>query len=476
VRTPATIERELAAEFQRTASPGLRRLGLEYEEALRGKATDPATRPGFAGSPLDDKNADGLWKLQKATRKFGGWAPTYRPPEGANVTPETEHAHREAWIKGLDKLTGLPDGDPWADFSMLKLLLAQTMAPRVGWEAALKKYAPLESRWLEAVQKAQGEYVSGQDGGFLSPEVWDQRFQEMIYAAQVTSRLPLTRVSMTGRVEHVPKMTGQMTVAYSAENAALTATQAQLAQVSFTARKQYTYVLLSNELIRDSSPDAEMVFRNHMSTLMGVDKDFQILLGNGLAGTPVGLFNQTNVVRANMAAGSLAYTDLTNGIFLVEDLNGSTNVPVGQTTCTGIVSAVNIVKQLQNMVDSSGRPLADYGWQRGEFRRPQDTTATSGFLAQLFGVDTWLRTNIVKKSINSSGASVPTGTGTVNPIFFGDWKHLWVKERQDIEFMASQVAGAAFANDQTAVRAIARYDVAAMHPEAFFVLNNVPAS
>jgi HK97 family phage major capsid protein len=49
---------------------------------------------------------------------------------------------------------------------------------------------------------------------------------------------------MGGRVQHIPKLTSQVTIAYAAENAALTASQPQFAQLSFTARKQYAFIQL----------------------------------------------------------------------------------------------------------------------------------------------------------------------------------------------------------------------------------------
>ena len=60
----------------------------------------------------------------------------------------------------------------------------------------------------------------------------------------------------------------------------------------------------------------------------------------------------------------------------------------------------------------------------------------------------------------------------MSPVFFGDWQHLWVMERQDVELLTSNVAGTAFANDQTWVRLIRRYDVGVAHPEPFFVATN----
>jgi HK97 family phage major capsid protein len=77
-----------------------------------------------------------------------------------------------------------------------------------------------------------------QDGGFLAPEAWSTSFIDQIHPASATGRLPITRIPMGTRVVHVPRLSANIQINYAAENAALTANQAQFQQVSFTARKQ----------------------------------------------------------------------------------------------------------------------------------------------------------------------------------------------------------------------------------------------
>src|SRR5262249_55804246 len=125
----------------------------------------------------------------------------------------------------------------------------------------------------------------------------------------------------------------------------------------------------------------------------------------------------------------------------------------------------------------------DFGWNQMRWANRVDG---SGALDGVMGVDTWVLTNIIKKTLvaGSGGASAPPTTtnnltspnpiaaANMNPVFFGDWQHLWVMEPQDIELLASNVAGTAFQNDQTWIRLIRRYDVGVAHPEPFFVVTN----
>lgn len=506
------------------------------------KETDPRTRPGFNGSPPKQDEPDGvdLKRLgamrraivDKATGKQvssadvtgmyarelpgdqtwgstqGGWLPPMQLVGNAREAAAREFADI---IKSDDAFAILkfPRGDI-ENFSVCRWAMALERSQNTAeGTTAFAKWAPWEAAYYAALErynttKAQGDMVSGQDGGYLAPELWSTQFIDQIYPATATGRLPIKRIPMGTRVVHVPRLNANITVSYAAENAALTASQAQFQQVSFTARKQYAFVQISNELIRDSNPAAMTILQNNAAQYMAIDQDYQILLGNGLAGSPTGLYNATNVTKANgtngggFTGGSApagvgsnskypTITDLETGIFNVEDLNNSTNVPPGQTSCTGIVGAVALKLLVAGATDNalgvsggSDRPLYDFGYNQMRWNNRKDgSSALDGIL----GVDQWVLTNVIKHALlaGSGGASAaPTSNsfGTamaaanMNPVFFGDWQHVWVMERQDIEVLASNVAGTAFSNDQTWIRMIRRYDVGIAHPEAFYVVTN----
>lgn len=430
--------------------------------------------------------------LKDAGKHLKGWAPKFSPASD-RVTSEAEIGSQKG--EYVSKLRSVSVNEMPGDieqFSMARLMLAKSQAHEMGFAVALKRYAPLEGKWLAAFEaKAQGDMTTGVDGGFLAPELWQARLIDLLYAQQVVTKLGVTRVPMAGRVEHMPKLVGPAGVYYSAENSALQESMAQFSQLSFTARKQSALIWLSNELIMDATPDAERVLQSHLASLMAIDQDYQVLFGSGELGTPVGLAFTPGVATYQIAGSSLAYTDVTKLIHSVETLNSEPYTMFGQTDCTGIVSAMGITEQLQNLVDSStGRPLADFGFNTGAFRRPQDHGTVSNFLSSMFGVENWQRSAILAQTVQSNGTDfvtppangktsgglnagvMGTGTGTYSPIMAGNWEHLIIKERQDIQFLSSNVAGTAFQNDQTGIRCIRRYDVGVSHPEAFAILTN----
>jgi HK97 family phage major capsid protein len=407
--------------------------------------TDTKTRPDFSAAPPESTQDTAVTKKDFFPHR---------------VETLSEDARKEI------NVLNFPLGD-YDNFSMSRYAMAAQRAHYLGGSAS--KDAPWETKYYEAakkiqvwdpIQKAQGDMVSGQDGGFLAPEFWSTNFLDQLYAAQVVTQLPITKLPMGTRVVHMPKLTTAVSISYAAENATLATTQAQFSQLSFTARKQGQIIQISNELIRDAVPAADSILQNHAIKWMALDRDIQLIKGNGQGGAPVGLVNASNFTALGSFAtnASPLYAELNTAIYNVENLNGSTNVPLGQTACTGVFGPVIFKKELLNIVDSNGRPLYDFQGMnaiRGAF-----PNSGGGQFDGLLGVPTWRLSNILNEAVNS------------HTVVFGDWQWLVYMVRQDVEIMVSNVAGTSFASDQTWIRLISRYDVGVAHPEAFYGFKN----
>lgn len=431
--------------------------------AWQAKQTDPSTRPSLG---VDAPEAPKRDFEELSTKGY------FTPIVKRNLElPESFNINR------------YPLGDI-DNFSVARFAMAQSFAfNNVMGELAYKKVAPWETAYIEAGMKDKlidpitkanmGDMVSGQDGGFLAPEQWNQQLYDLLYPSSIASVLPITRQTVPTRVVHWPVLSNNVTVYYVGENAALTPSSPQFRQISATMRKQAVLAYLSNELIRDSSPQADNVLRNHAAIEMAIDQDAALLAGNGVSGAPVGLLSMSGLTTSAGPA-HIGYTDLVKGIFQVETLNGSTITRVGQAGCTGIAANPVLKKQIAALLDSNGRPLWDFsmrnvnisGSPAGNGQMPNPGGPLNGFL----NVPAWALAN--NNNTTAGVAPLPKTEGSQN-IFFGDWRHLIIAQRMDIEFMASNVAGNTFANDQTAIRLIRRYDVVCPHPEAFFVLTSV---
>jgi len=427
--------------------------------------TDPKTRPAAGESKgvesssfdLDNLKRPHLVTDKKGAKSLkGGYLP---PAVGENQASEEERAAYFA-----PHVNFFPKGD-MDNFRIERWAMAVERSQNtLEGSLAFAKYAPWETAYYSAFQKATaGDQVSGVDGGFLAPEAWSTQFVDQIYASQALSRLPVTRMNMPTRVLHIPKLTTAITVNYGSENAALSASTAGFNQLSFTARKQSIFVQISNELIRDSNPSAAGIIINNAQRSAAIDRDKQTLIGNGQAGAPYGLLNTAGIT---VASGTFAtpstplFTELLTGLANVENLNNSANVPVGQTSCTGVFGATALKQQILSMKDTTNnRPLFDFGLNYMRGSQAADSSQSS-MIDGLLGIPTWAFSNALGQAANSRS------------VIFGDWQYLYVMLRQDVELLTSNVAGTAFQNDQTWLRMICRYDVAVAHPEAFYVFSN----
>jgi HK97 family phage major capsid protein len=410
--------------------------------------TDTKTRPDFQTAPeAESEDSPALKK---------GFLPQ-----------PLSYADQKAGLAVLD----FPRGD-YDNFSLSRYAFAkQRMEYGVESSSSMAKNAPWEHAYYEAakkititdpVTKAQGDMVSGQDGGFLAPEFWATNFFDQLYASQVVTQLPITTMRMGYRVQHMPKLTAAVSISYSNENAALATTQASFNQLSFTARKQGEIIQISNELIRDSVPAADQILQNHAVKWMALDRDKQLILGSGQAGAPIGLKNIGGVGLTTSTLATNAsplYTEFVTGIINVETLNGlTTNNPLGMAQCTGVLGMPALKQQILNMKDSNGRPIVDF--QGLNALRGAYPAAGGGAFDGMLGVPTYRFSQIFAEAANS------------RTIYFGDWQWLIYMVRQDVEIMVSNVAGTSFAADQTWIRLISRYDVGVAHPEAFFAFTN----
>src|SRR5207237_5088462 len=114
-----------------------------------------------------------------------------------------------------------PKGEIEDNFSMLRLVRAQNAA-RNGDPYAWERLAPYETAYYDSVRKAQAE-SNGQDGGFLAPETWVNQLFGVLRPASILEKLPITTMQVSTRVQHIPRVTGDITIGYTAETGSLAA-------------------------------------------------------------------------------------------------------------------------------------------------------------------------------------------------------------------------------------------------------------
>jgi HK97 family phage major capsid protein len=394
-----------------------------------------------------------------------GYLPTEVTPSNSDVTVH---------------INKFPLGDA-DNFSVSRAAMAKGMSDGRLTGSAWDKFAPWEKAYLSALAEtkaSQGDQISGIDGGFLAPEVWNLRWFDLLRAQSALDQLPITRMAVPARMARIPKVLIDVTVSYSGENTAPTATTFTFGQLNYTARKASAVLNLSNEMIRDSAGLADQILRTSTAGAIATDRDTQLLVGQGTGGAlsqfaPVGMINSGTVasnftyypntsvsgaISTTPASFTPSYQHLAQLIAKVEVLSQFSGVNVGQASVNGAIAN----PQFKQTVWSSAR------FQTATTAQPiwvDDLNARNG----LFGMK-WALTNVIPTNLIKGGGT------SESVIIIGDWRQYVLFECLTLGFDAQPYSGTSsvgFAADQTQVRVIHRYDGAPAHPEAFGILAGV---
>jgi HK97 family phage major capsid protein/HK97 family phage prohead protease len=161
------------------------------------------------------------------------------------------------------------------------------------------KTNPQLVRWIKAAV-AGGGTGSGEWGAELAAS--DTRFAgdflEYLYGMTVFDRLPLRTIP--ARV-HVKGQDGAATGYWVGESKAIPATTVDFSDVELTPLKVAALAVVSNELLRDSSPAAEMLVRDALAeaSAQRVDTTFLSATAASAGVSPAGILNGVTAIQAS---------------------------------------------------------------------------------------------------------------------------------------------------------------------------------
>jgi HK97 family phage major capsid protein len=146
-------------------------------------------------------------------------------------------------------------------------------------------------------------------------------------------------VPMASNTLKVPRLTGEGTPGWHAENAAITAADMTFDAVTFDAQTLTRLVVLSVELFEDSDPSAENVIAQSFAAQIALEVDRAALRGSGTAPEPRGVLNTSgitttshgangSVIGSPPAAGTMGWEFLVDSAAAVRNQNFEPNAQV----------------------------------------------------------------------------------------------------------------------------------------------------
>ncbi|MEK9505151.1 phage major capsid protein [Gaopeijia maritima] len=139
-------------------------------------------------------------------------------------------------------------------------------------------------------------------GGAFVPENYIPDVIELLRPASAIRRLMPTVIPLEGGNASIPKLTGGATAYYKGEGQRGTASEAKTGRVNLVGKELMAFVPLTSQLMKRSSPQADMVVRDDSIAALAQRSDLAFIRGDGTEFTPKGLRHQApagNIIPAN---------------------------------------------------------------------------------------------------------------------------------------------------------------------------------
>lgn len=281
-------------------------------------------------------------------------------------------------------------------------------------------------------------------GGFAVSEPLSDRIIDRARNQARVLQAGATTVPMESNTLKVARVAGDPTAAWKVENAAATASDMTLEQVTFTARTLIAIAKASVELVEDSEVDDTI--EQAIGSALALELDRAALRGSGTAPEPRGVRNQTGVTIDSTTFGAnggtpTSYDFISNAVQTIRAANGDPNALIYAPRTAGV---------LDRLKDTTNQPL-----------RPPPS------------VEELRRLVTAQVPIN-----LTTGTSTdTSEVYVADWSSLLIGVRRSLTVEVSRQATtggeSAFDRLQIHVRAYLRADVQLARPSHFVVVTGV---
>lgn len=183
-------------------------------------------------------------------------------------------------------------------------------APGIGFARFVKCYAAAAGNMSVAHDLARAWYPddkrldfkaallqnTGTAGGFLVPE---QQSRELVeYLRHMAKVRPHARVVPLNGTMTMPVQSSGAAATYIGENTDDNAQDITFGQRRLTARKLRALIAVSNDLIRNSSPEADTIVRDDLAGALAEAEDLSFIRGSGIGDNPKGMrYWATNVTN-----------------------------------------------------------------------------------------------------------------------------------------------------------------------------------
>jgi len=294
------------------------------------------------------------------------------------------------------------------------------------------------------------EVSTPQAGGYIVPEQYSAEIIELLRPQTVVRRMGAVTVPMPTGTLNIPTLAGGGSASYIGENTDIPKTQPSFGTVQLTWKKLAAIVPISNDLLRFSSPAADMIVRDDLVAAMAQREDAAFIRDDGQNNTPKGLrfwAPSVNAIPANATASlDTVTTDLGKLVLALKQANVRFIRP-------GWLMSPRTEMYLLTLRDGNG----NYAF------RPEMLAG------RLFGYPYAVTTQIPE---NLEGNETEVYLVDFADAIIGESTQLIIDASTEASYIDDGLKSA-FSLDQTVIRVIAEHDFAMRHAASVAVLTGV---
>lgn len=296
-------------------------------------------------------------------------------------------------------------------------------------------------------------YANSAGAGLVPPQFAQDRFAYALVSTIALRQVPGVEVMpVNSNVVLFPRESTPAGASTAAEAGSLSAADATLSQQSITIQKQYGYRQYSNELLHDATPAFNEFLANTLVRDVALKQDLEYLEGTGSGSSVqgiVGYSGLTTLASLGTNGRSPTFDDFLQSIYLLRKANAEPDF---------IIAHPRVLNSLAQLKDSTGNYLLS---NSNGYNAPAVLSTglpQAGPKAVVTGLPVWFSSQInIARTVGTSA--------DCTDVIMGQSRQCLILERQGIEVAFSEHV--AFANDQTAARAIGRSAIVLVQPTAF---------
>ena len=187
---------------------------------------------------------------------------------------------------------------------------------------------------IESYYKSAQSAGSAEGGGLLIIDEMAGDVIELLQPFSVVRQIGARSVGIPRGALRTPRITSGVASAYVGEGAKIPSSQMKVGQISLSAKKLASLVVLTNELGQFAN-DIDQILLDDMLSSIGTTEDLAFLFGSGTENEPRGIVDwaiDANVFDATQIGGSATLTEVQADLQKVERLLLSADVPMRSPT------------------------------------------------------------------------------------------------------------------------------------------------